>query len=252
MNAVHDTVRQYAPQKMDKSRNPRFSVGQAAPTGANVVRFPTGNPPSIDNAVGQGPLPRPTIHAGNQSSSLGLKLSGVLGNSGYASEADKVATETARAEEQRYQEMYRPLNQELIQSLNTEYKGPGIDFAKQAKLNEARRQRQMSRYGMRQSAEDQVETKRLTALNNAAEKQFAIDNAYRSEFDRRENVRAEMMNLGRGIATSSQAGLDTAAANATNRANANEANKAAADQAKSQAQTSMLASAAMIAAMIIQ
>lgn len=135
--------------------------------------------------------------------------------------ADDLALESAEREEARYQDMYRPHNQKIMDSIGN---NAIVDSAKKS-LNqaqdgsEARRKRNLARYGVTETAFEAQNNNRLDKLQNALTRSSVMGDANLKQYERDDMLRNEMINLGRNIATSGQSGLDTAAARETARRN---------------------------------
>lgn len=171
---------------------------------------------------------------------------------GWQGSADKTAAHVAREEDRRYQDIYRPLNQELMEDLGQNKLidaaqaevaklGPGFTDAKQ----KARLKRQAGRQGMTLSADAMRKIDDANQFNNAESAVFTLDKARINQRDYDDNLRSELINLGRGISRSGTNMLNEAANSEAARENANSQAKAANDAAKMQLAGTGLGLAAM-------
>lgn len=165
--------------------------------------------------------------------------------------ADELALQAAQSEEARYQELYRPLNQELLRDVDSTRI---VDAAKeQATLTAARREgqntRNLARYGVSADPLAQKELQRVGTLNNAKFYDDAVNQARVDQYERNQTLRGELINIGRGMARSGQNGLADAANNQVARDNANASAKAQNAAARDQFY-GQVAGTALMAAMV--
>lgn len=140
-------------------------------------------------------------------------------------------------QEREYQNVYRPINRELIASVdsnelvNAAKKNAGVGFGA---TGQARTQRQLSRYGL--DVSNLAAQEAAYAFNNAGRLNYidSVNNAYIDQYERNTGLRDQMINVGRGLATSAQNNLSAAAQSQTAVENQNRAieaqNAAARDQ----------------------
>lgn len=161
--------------------------------------------------------------------------------------ADKKSAWITEAEGLRYEEIYRPLNQQLMGELKTNKltdaarletnKVVNNGFADPKQL--ARVQRQAGRQGLSVTSGQAQSIQRADKFGNALGVAKTMDHARVAEQDRKDGLRGELINLGRGIATSATNGLTEAAANETQRNNTNNQIRAQDKAAKRQGIGSM-------------
>lgn len=156
--------------------------------------------------------------------------------------ADQKAAWITEAEGLRYEQYYRTENQRLMGELE---KSPLLDAARaEAKTltdngfidadDQARVQRMAGRQGLSITSGQQQALTRANQFNNANTVTSMLDKARLAEQTRKDGLRGELINLGRGIATSGTQGLTQAAANQTQRDNTNAQIKAQNSAAKKQ------------------
>tara|TARA_Y100001938_G_scaffold145613_1_gene222645 strand:+ start:1003 stop:1494 length:492 start_codon:yes stop_codon:yes gene_type:complete len=162
--------------------------------------------------------------------------------------------DAAKAEEARYQGLYRPLNQELFAELNnSDYLNSvqaELDDPNRPVETSARRKRELSRYGVGDTALDKQRFDEGISLERAVNYTGMMDTARQNDFLRKEILSKELVNIGRGIATSGQNGLDQAAAKSVARENANATAKAQNDAARTQMIGQAAGTALMFALMV--
>lgn len=149
--------------------------------------------------------------------------------------ADQIAADVAQQEEERYQELYRPLNQELMQEVDsTELIDDAKGIAAQASSDqEARRKRNLARYGVSLDQLGQQEVARANKSNTALTLDTAVNQAADAQDQLNTNLQNELINIGRGISQSGQQGLTLAANLETQRNNYNSQLEAQQDAAAS-------------------
>lgn len=161
--------------------------------------------------------------------------------------ADQKAAWITEAEGLRYEQYYRTENQRLMGELE---KSPLLDAARaEAKTltdngfidadDQARVQRMAGRQGLSITAGQQQALTRANQFNNASTVTSMLDEARLAEQTRKDGLRGELINLGRGIATSGTQGLTQAAANQTMRDNTNNQIRAQNSAAKKQGMGSL-------------
>ena len=168
-----------------------------------------------------------------------------------ATSADGVLAANARKEGERYQEIYRPLNQELMKELGSNR----LLEAANAEVGEIlsgagqteRLQRQAGRQGITLDGATRHKIDRAQSFNNAETAVQTLDTARMAQRDRNDGLRMELINLGRGMATSGTNMLQDAANNETQRNIAN-ANARAQDKA---AKKQLLGTAVGMGAMLL-
>lgn len=154
--------------------------------------------------------------------------------------ADHKAAWITELEGLRYEENYRPLNQKLMGELDT---SPLLDAAnaetkalRENGFNDpsqlARLKRQAGRRGLGLTTGQVAASQRLNRFGNSLNVAKTLDDARLAEQDRKDNLRGEMINLGRGIATGGTSALLDAAKNETARNNTNKQLDAQNDAAK--------------------
>lgn len=154
---------------------------------------------------------------------------------------DDLLLEASEKEEERYQDMYRPLNKDIIGSIgNNEIVNEAKKSLDQADplASQARRKRQLERYGVQESALDAKRNNQLDSLNTTLQRSKVLSDARMSQYNRDDMVRNEMINMGRQISQSGMSGLNTAAQNEQQR-------KQAESQAKAQASAQKMQMAGM-------
>lgn len=163
--------------------------------------------------------------------------------------ADSIAAENTRLEEARYQEIYRPVNQELIAELG---ENRLLDAA-QEEANRispektlARAKRQVARHGGQLSTHQVDRLTDAVELGNAKDYSFTLSNARLKQREFHDNLRAEVINIGRGISNSGNSMLQDAANKEAQRNAANANVEAANDAAKKQMIGAGLGLAAMV------
>lgn len=133
-------------------------------------------------------------------------------------DANSTLRQIYNQQEREYQEVYRPINRELIAStdstaiVDAAKRHAGLGFGA---MGEARTQRHLSRYGLEATP---LAAQEATYTNNNAGRLNYIDsvnNAYLQQYERNTGVRDEMINVGRGVADSAQQNLTSAAASQT-------------------------------------
>lgn len=150
--------------------------------------------------------------------------------------ADNLALEAAYKEEKRYQDTYRPLNQELMAEKNST---AIMDSARKTLSDatdaaDARRRRQLGRYGVTETAYDTVENRRRNKISDALNNSATMGAATLAQHERNEALRNELINMGRGISQSGHSGLSEAASMETQRRNQQAMAEAQHDAAKTQ------------------
>lgn len=134
--------------------------------------------------------------------------------------ADDNFLAAAKGEEARYQEIYRPLNQELMARIGdnsiVDSTKKSLDLALGGNL-QSRRNRNLGRYGVTQTKAQEVQNKTLDSLNNALTRTSTLADAQVKQYERDTMLRNELINLGRGISQSGMEGLNTAANNEAQR-----------------------------------
>jgi len=127
---------------------------------------------------------------------------------------DEIFADTLKAEEARYQELYRPLNQQIMSRIGdnsiVDAANKSLDDAIGVKQQQ-RRARQMDRYGVTETAAQAVQNNKLTSLDDALTRTNIMADARVKQHDRDNMLRSELINLGRGISRSGMDGLNTAA-----------------------------------------
>ena len=131
-----------------------------------------------------------------------------------ASGADAIAAQNTRDEEARYQEIYRPVNQDLIAELG---ENRLLEAAKQEVGNydpnesAQRVSREMGRVGGQVTAHQAERMADANKLTTAQDTSFTLDNARFSQRTFNDSLRTELINVGRGVSSSGNAGLQDAA-----------------------------------------
>ena len=166
--------------------------------------------------------------------------------------AEELLSQISDSDRAEYEANYRPVNQRLIESVNsTEL----VDLAKERSgVNDAataERQKRMSlRFGMGGSALDKSRSSYTSGLARGADADGLINDSRIDQYERNVGMRDQMIQLGRGIATSSTNSLSNAAAgeNATRNANSN---AAAQNTAQNMQMAGSVVSTAIMAAMLL-
>lgn len=161
-----------------------------------------------------------------------------LANYGWKGSADKTLAANARAEDERYQELYRPVNQALMDELDEnrlltaaqdsvdDTYGTGYTDTKTL----ARAKREAGRQGVTIDATSWKRVEREAELGNAEDITYSLSQARTDQRTYNDNLRQELINIGRGVATSGTNMLKDAANMETNR-NITNANAAAQQKA---------------------
>lgn len=147
--------------------------------------------------------------------------------SAQSGSADAIAADNIRQEEARYQGIYRPVNQDLIEELG---RNTLLEAAKDEASNIdntaktlARTKRAVGRQGGQITGHQASRIKDVVTLQDAQDKSFTLDNARFRQREFNDTLRTELINTGRGISSSGTSGLQTAANSEAQRnaANAN-------------------------------
>lgn len=129
-----------------------------------------------------------------------------------------------------YEQDYIPVENDAIKSLRDM---SIIDDAKERISSDttrttakARSQRELSRFGLRQTAAESESQDNTLALGVAANSADTVNNARLNQFDRNVGFRNELINIGRGVSQSGTQSLTEAGSIQTNRENADRAARA--------------------------
>ena len=166
----------------------------------------------------------------------------------YNGDPNWTLEEVYRAELDEYNNKYRPINREMIASVDsTEMVDSAKTSANEGFDNAKERQDRMAeRYGMTYSAIQQAESQNRNAAARALNYDNTVNNARLAQYERNNQVRNEMIAVGRGIDNSAYQQLTNAANLQTQRENQNNQMSAQADAANTQMMGS-LASAGLTA-----
>ena len=148
---------------------------------------------------------------------------------------------------QRYKELYTPVEDNLIASLNTDMTTPSVAETKKSNQQASEiSDRMRQRYGMTEIAPDAAN--RQQNLANA----LAVDSAYNTaslaETDRQDQIRQKLVQTGQSILNQATGGLADATSMQTNREARNAQAEAAADAQDAQATSTMVSTGLMLAA----
>lgn len=158
---------------------------------------------------------------------------------------DNILAGITNREQQRFTQLYRPLQQDLISSLNDRsiVDGARATAAGAGEAGEARTLRNLRRYGLQQSPVEAQQAQRMAQIGQSLDFDSTINDARIEQKERNDGLRRQLIDVGRGVSDTANSGLGQAAGLQAQRDANNAANKAA---GKAQT-TQMLASAAMIA-----
>lgn len=136
-----------------------------------------------------------------------------------------------------YDRVYRPVNQDIIQSIGNNNL---VDMARSRgpEATEAARQRaqrQRARYSIGNDGLSQRDQTREDAFTGGITYDGLVNSARSQQYERDVGLRSEMINLSRGIASSGMNDLENATAMATDRANTNANIRSQNKQARTQA-----------------
>ena len=130
--------------------------------------------------------------------------------------ATDILAQVGQEQQDYYNSVFRPEAQRLINDVNST---AIVDSAKAAagvdrtEANRARALRQRQRLGVSLTARDQDMQQYQQRLGDVVTNDGNVNNAYVAQQERNDSTRAELVNIGRGITTSSINGLTTAASN---------------------------------------
>lgn len=162
-------------------------------------------------------------------------------------DADDNAAAVTKAQWQRYQELYTPLENQLLGSLDdnnsmqtANQAGEAYDRSTQSSA------RQLSRYGV--TDPNASSTAHQAAIDRARAKGDAFNSSELARIDRRNNVRGSLIDAGQSLVNQATGGLSSSASAAQSRDNAYQQQKAAADQQENQMYSSLLATGLSAAA----
>lgn len=157
----------------------------------------------------------------------------------------------SRDEFNRYLQDFRPVEQDVIESLNNSTVGKSMDAA-QGDAIRARESlaRMRERYGTTVTDAQAVGESRQNSLSGALGMLSAGNNAYLADRDNREQTLAGLMNTGQIIRQQALGNWTSAAGTETQRANTNAANASAYKQQKTAAHNSNIQAGAATAATI--
>lgn len=162
--------------------------------------------------------------------------------------ADEIAR-ISRDEFARYLEQFRPLEQKTIASLDESTVGKSIDAAaSDAVRARASLERMRERYGANVTPFQAAAEARQNSLSGALGELSAANNAVLADRDNRQQTLAGLLNVGQQIRQQAMGNMGSAAGMEGARASANQANKSAYEQQKAANKSSMIQSAASLAA----
>lgn len=166
----------------------------------------------------------------------------------YNGDAQNTLSRVSAAQDAEYQRIYRPINQQMIQSVNA------TDMVGSAKANansgfddaKGREARMAERYGIDYTAIQQNEIDRRNSAARALNYDDTVNQSRLSQYERNMGVMNQMVAVGRGIDSSANQQLTQAANMQTQRQNNNRQMAAQNSAAKTQMAGS-LASAGILA-----
>ncbi|WP_067586398.1 hypothetical protein [Endozoicomonas ascidiicola] len=141
----------------------------------------------------------------------------------YNGDSAGTLSKVANLDQAYYDQTYRPLNREIIGSINsTEL----VDAAKNNanasfEQGEQRSDRMLERYGMNLNSLEQAEDTRRSASSKSLNYDNVVNGSRMAQYDRNVGLRNEMISIGRGIDNSAHNQLQNAAGLQTQRENAN-------------------------------
>ena len=183
-----------------------------------------------------------------------VSASGTNSGGGISYNGDAAATldQVSRADKAEYDQVYRPLNQQMIAAVNSTSlvdaaKGSankGFDSAK------AREGRMAERYGINFSALQQTESGHQSNAKRGLNYDYTLNTARMNQYERNVGVRNDMIAVGRGIDASAYKQLSNSANLQTHRENANRQAQAQANASQSQMMGSMVSAGMMAIAFL--
>lgn len=165
----------------------------------------------------------------------------------YNGNASSTLSQVSAAQKAEYDRIYRPINQQMIQSVDS----TGMVDSAKANANsgfdeaKARESRMAERYGINYTQIQQDEINRRNSAARSLNYDDMVNRSRLAQYDRNTNVMTDMIGVGRGIDNSANQQLSQAANLQTQREN-NNAQIAAQNSA---AKTQMAGSMAMMAMM---
>lgn len=185
--------------------------------------------------------------SGNTPQNTGGTTSYTLSNSGKPS--DKAARVT-RAQWERYQQLYTPVENRLIGSIGQDMTRPAMRDARQADtLANQMTDRMKSRMGLTDLPGAPVQANRQRQRQLAQSE--AYNNASLSQVDRNQNIRGSLVDVGQGIVNQATGGLTDASGMQAGREAAYSNAKAQHDQAKTAQRNSTIGTVASMGAMAL-
>jgi len=169
----------------------------------------------------------------------------------YTGNPDQDLKAVYEAQKKEYDEMYRPVNREMIASINSTEM---VDTAK-ANANtdfdamQGQSQRMASRFGLSYNPAEQAELANRTAGARALNYTNVVNNAQTNQYERNMAMQDQMINVGRGIAQSGVSNMNTAANAKNQRDMTNDSIDAQNKAAKYNSISQMVQLGAMIALM---
>lgn len=163
--------------------------------------------------------------------------------------ADEKAARVLQAQWDRYQNLYTPVEDRLINSIGEDMTGQALKDARQSStIANGVTDRMQERYGVAALPGQPIgaQRQRQRALNQAG----AYNNASIAQVDRNQNIRSSLVDVGQGILNQATGGLSQAASMAGQREATYDAAKAQHKQAKQAQTASTVATVATIAAMM--
>lgn len=167
-------------------------------------------------------------------------------------DANAMQSRAAEVERNFYDDLYRPVNRELIGDVNSSRL---IDSAKSNAnkgydSGQTRGLRQRQRRGVNATALDSSRQRVTQQQGQGLNYDTQVNNSRIAQVERNDGLRSEMVNLSRDLASQATTGLGAAAQNATQRENTNNSIDAQNDAAKKQTQ-GQVAGMAMMALMMM-
>lgn len=162
--------------------------------------------------------------------------------------ADEIAR-ISRDEFQRYMDQFRPLESDLISSLDESTVGKSIDVAaSDAVRARASLERMRERYGANVTPFQAAAEARQNALSGSLGELSAANNAVLADRDNRRQSLAGLLNVGQGLRQQALGNFGSAANMEGARASANQVNRAAYTQQKAANRAATIQSAASLGA----